>query len=254
MDANYQKSFENKEYAELKNEQIEFENFNQNQNISEDQTRASYQTADSEGYGQGKLQHFGNNILFDLNPLTGQPKYTLGPHWPLFFCAWSSFVVVDFFLIRMMWNNTDNIIWFILTLFLCSLHVLSYLYTALANPGIAHKNDEATKNIKKIENLSYQQIEQMTCKKCDILKDQLTEHCDSCDVCVRGYDHHCPWSSKCIAKGNIKPFNVFIAMTFIYMTYAVVVTVVTLLPPNRRYMRQPSNNPDVYNNSTQHNF
>jgi len=27
-------------------------------------------------------------------------------------------------------------------------------------------------------------------------------HCVDCNVCVEGYDHHCPVSGKCIGKGN----------------------------------------------------
>ena len=29
------------------------------------------------------------------------------------------------------------------------------------------------------------------------------DHCHECKVCVESHDHHCPWCSKCIGKGNI---------------------------------------------------
>ena len=33
-----------------------------------------------------------------------------------------------------------------------------------------------------------------------------TIHCDDCDVCILGHDHHCIFFSKCIGSGNIYPF------------------------------------------------
>lgn len=76
------------------------------------------------------------------------------------------------------------------------------------------------------------------CRKCSVLKDKDTVHCDSCDVCIRGYDHHCPWTGKCIGRGNLMPFNLFLGMTFFFMAYAIIVSVLTLLPPNQRSMRK----------------
>ena len=44
-------------------------------------------------------------------------------------------------------------------------------------------------------------------------------HCRDCDVCIRGYDHHCPWTSKCIGTNNLTRFYIFIIMTPIYLIY-----------------------------------
>jgi len=32
-------------------------------------------------------------------------------------------------------------------------------------------------------------------------------------------DHHCPWTGKCIGKGNYNEFYLFIVSTMIYITY-----------------------------------
>lgn len=37
-----------------------------------------------------------------------------------------------------------------------------------------------------------------------------TYHCKRCDVCIRDYDHHCPWVSKCIGGSNLKRFYFFV--------------------------------------------
>ena len=59
------------------------------------------------------------------------------------------------------------------------------------------------------------------CHRCKIVarKDIATEHCDYCDYCVEELDHHCPWSSKCIAKGNILYFKIFLSMTVVLTVY-----------------------------------
>jgi len=46
-----------------------------------------------------------------------------------------------------------------------------------------------------------------------------TEHCQDCGFCVEGLDHHCPWSSKCIGRGNMGPFKLFLGMTVLIMVY-----------------------------------
>lgn len=46
-------------------------------------------------------------------------------------------------------------------------------------------------------------------------------HCEECDVCVKDYDHHCPWTGKCIASGNIKYFNTFITMVSLWFAFII---------------------------------
>ena len=48
------------------------------------------------------------------------------------------------------------------------------------------------------------------CKECEIYQKTGTEHCDDCGVCIDDYDHHCPWTSKCIGKGNLMWFYCFL--------------------------------------------
>ena len=67
------------------------------------------------------------------------------------------------------------------------------------------------------------------CNECKIWvsNERNIEHCFDCNVCVEGYDHHCPWTGKCIAKNNIIFFYIFVTsilLSFAYfvfsMTYA----------------------------------
>ena len=61
------------------------------------------------------------------------------------------------------------------------------------------------------------------CKICGISKKDKKKvvHCEDCDVCVEEYDHHCPWTGKCIGKGNIWAFYMFVATTLILFAYII---------------------------------
>lgn len=49
------------------------------------------------------------------------------------------------------------------------------------------------------------------CKKCGAIRTKKQDrHCSYCGICIKYYDHHCPWVSKCIGKKNIHFFNFFV--------------------------------------------
>ena len=57
------------------------------------------------------------------------------------------------------------------------------------------------------------------CRKCRFSVPVRSYHCEYCDVCIEGYDHHCPWTSKCIGKNNLVRFYVFLFMTPVFIVY-----------------------------------
>lgn len=50
------------------------------------------------------------------------------------------------------------------------------------------------------------------CVKCNVDVTSDMEHCEDCDICVYGYDHHCVFFSKCIGGKNIFCFGGSIGM------------------------------------------
>jgi hypothetical protein len=40
-------------------------------------------------------------------------------------------------------------------------------------------------------------------------------------IFILGYDHHCPWTSKCVGKNNKIFFYIFIISTFTLLIYLV---------------------------------
>ena len=61
------------------------------------------------------------------------------------------------------------------------------------------------------------------CRKCNIVMDldKKTEHCVECGICIMGNDHHCPWTSKCVGKGNIFYFNTTLTLVSIVFFYLI---------------------------------
>lgn len=72
------------------------------------------------------------------------------------------------------------------------------------------------------------------CSACELWRPRSAEHCDDCDVCCVGYDHHCPWTGKCIAAGNARYFYAFIASVVVIMVFSMFVGLGTPLPRSRK--------------------
>eukprot|EP00979_Chaetoceros_neogracilis_P018101 scaffold10552_cov276-Chaetoceros_neogracile.AAC.5 len=58
------------------------------------------------------------------------------------------------------------------------------------------------------------------CGVCEVYQPPDAAHCADCNVCVDGYDHHCPWMGICIGKGNYNSFLMFNITWLIYLIYA----------------------------------
>ena len=144
----------------------------------------------------------GNTYAF-LGNKDGVPLIVIGPHWHMYawFCSIMTLAYL-YFLIHF-WNYM-NIFFKIAGLISFLTYFISYTYIFLINPGIP-KYDENAILGKPREKYSF-------CNICGIWTslDKNTNHCYDCNICVEGFDHHCPWTGKCIAKNNANAFYVFL--------------------------------------------
>ena len=113
----------------------------------------------------------------------------------------------------------------IMGIFIYLIQFTSYLLTVLINQGYPSKN----KNNDIINNHTSRVV--AICSVCKLENEMGNKivHCYECDICVEGsnnlkigFDHHCPWTSKCIGKGNIKYFYLFLAMTLVLFFYMII--------------------------------
>lgn len=156
-------------------------------------------------FGKTKV-YFSNNNL--------EPYMTIGPHYCFSICI-SIFTCLMFIIFYVLLHGKIGFLEKIIGLIISTVLIASYLYTVLANPGIPSLD-----NYKLIGN---KQIEIKKCRECRnyIRMDRKTSHCYDCGICVEGFDHHCPWVSKCIGKNTIISFYTFISSIMLMMCYLI---------------------------------
>jgi len=90
-----------------------------------------------------------------------------------------------------------------------TLFITTYLALILKNPGA------------KSQHQSVEYVEEtLVCSKCNTVASPYVVHCDRCDLCFEGFDHHCVWASKCIAQGNQTEFKLFASVGGIILLYS----------------------------------
>lgn len=112
------------------------------------------------------------------------------------------FSLAAYALAHRVYNQTESLTVRIIVTVIAVGQPLAYLKVALTDPGVIISQPACTN----IEHTKY-------CKDCHFNVEKSTYHCKLCDVCIEEYDHHCPWVSKCIGRGNLRSFYVFLFMT-----------------------------------------
>jgi palmitoyltransferase ZDHHC9/14/18/palmitoyltransferase len=136
----------------------------------------------------------GNTIAFGFDG-NFNPKFIIGPHWPLFILMNLILIILTIFLMKTFFNYFGTTIHKIIFIILIIITIIIYYITFSINPGIVLNKQ------RDMENQSY-------CDKCQVYfnPNNKVSHCNLCGVCVEGIDHHCVWVGKCVGKKNIKTF------------------------------------------------
>ena len=167
---------------------------------------------------------YGNYKIFCLNKKDDDPSFLIGPDVSYFIGLLLVDIIYLGYLSFLYLNNTYWIISFI-GIILNVIQFFFFIICVLKNPGLPKKELQD-------ENLIKEKSEQY--KKCDKCKfiieiSKNYVHCDICGCCCEGFDHHCPWTSKCVGKGNIIFFNGMLFMSCIIFIYFVI-TIIILEP------------------------
>eukprot|EP01054_Gregarina_sp_Poly1_P001723 Gregarina_sp_Poly_1__1722@NODE_1444_length_4133_cov_160_835957_g144_i1_p6_GENE_NODE_1444_length_4133_cov_160_835957_g144_i1NODE_1444_length_4133_cov_160_835957_g144_i1_p6_ORF_typecomplete_len130_score9_48DHHC/PF01529_20/9_2e02DHHC/PF01529_20/8_6e17stn_TNFRSF12A/PF12191_8/1_1_NODE_1444_length_4133_cov_160_835957_g144_i136023991 len=97
----------------------------------------------------------------------------------------------------------------LLSLFLVPLTVL----VVASDPGIVLPSAKQLSDLEETPDLDYE-----ICDQCQAIQEDInTLHCETCDVCIQGLDHHCPWTSKCVGQKNKHVFWVWIGSVLVYL-------------------------------------
>jgi len=166
--------------------------------------------AESEAAGCCKWQKQGELTL--LCGTVANPICILGPDWNLLMITYLlivgiSLAIYFFMMPHGAWAEE------IIGLILLSVVVGSLTVVAFSNPGIVQWHP-----IPKSERWTF-------CDRCRSYRPPRSIHCNECKVCIEGYDHHCPWTSKCVGKKNLKVFHVFLLSTMVLIVYNITIAV-----------------------------
>lgn len=137
----------------------------------------------------------------------GKPWICIGPDWPYFLGLFALLGAVGgLFVFRVAAEVGTN--FQLVGIVLYCVTMGSYGLTGLLDPGL---------------NPTHSQFEPLIsdpyCSKCQSPRSRGAEHCDTCGVCIRQRDHHCPWVNKCVGEGNLLPFYLFIGGVVMMLFY-----------------------------------
>ncbi|OQR87407.1 transmembrane protein [Achlya hypogyna] len=168
--------------------------------------------------------HRGDSLVLRSRSLVcgcGPRWCSVGPHWPLLSVTFGILSVFAIFTIHVVWSNDQQVssseAWG--GLCLCGGSLLAYALTACTDPGVVPVSLEPT-----LATDTY-------CDYCASYRPAGASHCSDCKVCVLEYDHHCPWTGKCIGKRNLTYFYLWLFSLVFSFVYEMIQLTTYLLPP-----------------------
>ena len=166
-------------------------------------TKDTIDTTDFTSCPESCSSYYGNYLVF-FKYRTSDYLITIGPHWYVSLIGFSLIGLVGGLIIVPLWSLI-GIKLKVLYLIVYGFSLGMYLVMFFKNPGIIPQKRNANLEMDVEAKRNY------SCLKCLSLKNQNAYHCEDCDVCIEEYDHHCVWVGKCVGKGNLIAFYVFVA-------------------------------------------
>ena len=174
-----------------------------------------------------KTTRKGNMLMMCYNS-NGEPLIVIGPHWPFTICVMIFIDAIIFFYFHFLKNLLYYTVYKI-GLYISFAQILSYVLIFILNPGIPQKElwiENYFKN-RNSTSISDDGDSYRICNICKIVrrnKDN-TQHCEECNICIKGVEHHCSWISKCISSKNKRLYFVFLISTFLLLLYFILALV-----------------------------
>lgn len=149
-----------------------------------------------------------------------EPMITIGPDWKYSIAYW---FFVNFF-VGISINSLEHDT-FMFTM--CYLALLAWdmcsLYLILLNPGVA-SIDPRIHNGEYLNFITSRNIISRLCMTCNLIHREggafrasgycrTVEHCELCDVCIEGHDHHDKYLGKCIGTKTAKLFTLYLFLS-----------------------------------------
>ncbi|XP_008334122.1 palmitoyltransferase ZDHHC12-A isoform X2 [Cynoglossus semilaevis] len=116
------------------------------------------------------------------------------------------------------------------------LSVLLYFTVSLMDPGFIQTD------VMKVDEESNEELESMIpqsstpqlrrCGYCFLQQPMRAKHCQTCNHCVRRFDHHCPWIENCVGERNHRWFIVYLLVQLLTLLWALHFALSGISPSN----------------------
>ncbi|XP_048876695.1 palmitoyltransferase ZDHHC12-B isoform X2 [Brienomyrus brachyistius] len=112
----------------------------------------------------------------------------------------------------------------VLFVLLVLVSVLLYFAVSLMDPGFVLSEDSDAKFSFNEEQHgmiipSAKSLRQRRCIHCMVQQPMRAKHCQTCQHCVRRYDHHCPWIENCVGERNHRWFVLYLAVQLLVLVW-----------------------------------
>ena len=159
--------------------------------------------------------NYGRYRIFSYNS-KGDPLFLIGPDYSYFISMLIMNLIFFIFFNYLLLTFTKLLVG-IIGVILNIIQLFFFIIASIKNPGLPKKE---------IQNevlLNTEPDKYKRCKSCLFIveKNKKYVHCNVCQICCEGYDHHCPWTSKCVGKGNIFYFNTTLTLVSIVFFYLI---------------------------------
>ena len=130
---------------------------------------------------------------------------------------------------------------YIPSILIAGLTLLSYIFlfiSATHDPGYipkqvvpftTHYAQNLNEHISSTKQLSFIMrgclIKLKFCSTCMVYRPPRCSHCSICNLCVEGFDHHCPWIGNCIGKRNYFYFIGFVISVSLLCTSSLIICI-----------------------------
>ena len=150
----------------------------------------------------------------------GDPLFLVGPDYNFFIIILITNLIYFLFLSILLLSFSK----FYIAIIGVFLNIIQFGFTIICgflNPGLPKKEIQD-------ETLLSNSSRYVRCHRCFFIIDKTKHyvHCERCQCCCEGFDHHCPWTSKCIGRGNIFYFYgmiVMVSIVFGYLIFALII-------------------------------
>ncbi|CAI5726265.1 unnamed protein product [Hyaloperonospora brassicae] len=149
------------------------------------------------------------------------PRCMMGPHWYLMVATWSCFSVLVV-TVNVVTIGKAGMVERGAGVLLSGMCLTCYALVGCTNPGIVQRTD-----VPLDDTFTY-------CDHCESYRPEGAMHCMDCRVCIEEYDHHCPWTGKCIGKRNVRYFYAWLFFLVLAFVYEMIEFTTYFLPPDDR--------------------